>query len=132
MGELLQALPLGRVAEDHRPQLLPVDLSFRVEDLLAELGDDLGVGRLAGLDHLPRQEVGIDDQTAEIAEHPGDGALAAPDPARQPRKQELPLHRHLYQSWGSTPETVCPATTVTTIGAWDGQLTRRPQVTNSE
>ena len=48
--------------------------------------------RLPRLNHLPGQDVRVDDEAAEIPEHPGDRALPGPDPPRQPPQQKLPGH----------------------------------------
>lgn len=38
------------------------------------------LGRLPRLHHLPGQDVRVDDEAAEIPEHPGHRALPGPDP----------------------------------------------------
>ena len=57
------------VGEDDGAQSLAVEGAVGLHDVGAELRHDLRVGRLARLDHLAREQVGIDDHAAQRAKH---------------------------------------------------------------
>src|SRR5215469_6086743 len=55
------------------------DGSVRIENVAAELPNDLIVGRGAGLNERVRDFVGLENRKTAFAEHAGDGAFAAGD-----------------------------------------------------
>ena len=69
VSDRLKPRPSGRIRENDGAEGLSVDPPVGTEDAATEGRDDLSVGGLAGLDHLPRQPVGVDDEAAERGEH---------------------------------------------------------------
>src|SRR3989442_801642 len=105
--QLARDPPLGlRDAE-----LLPVERPVALEDPPSELGDDVVVGGLAGLDHLAREHVGVDDHAPETTEDLGDGGFAGRDAPGQSHEQKLPGH---------TSAQSAPDFTSTTTGTCSG------------
>lgn len=83
MGYGLQASPRIRIGEDDAPQRFAIDGGVRQEDLRAEGGHDGPVGRGAGKNSFPREEVGIDNRGAESFQYPRNGTF----PRRYPTGQ---------------------------------------------
>lgn len=80
-----------------------VDLAAGADDRWAEPAPHSGVGRPVRLDHVPGDEVGVDDDRAHPGEHVGHRGLARPDASCQPDHTDgRPYHRvirtdpHLY------------------------------------
>ena len=72
------------VGERDRAEPLAIELAVGGQDRGAEPRDELGERRLARLDDLARELVGIDHRRAALREHARDGALARRDAAGQP------------------------------------------------
>jgi hypothetical protein len=64
VNDAVKNLALLGVSKYHVPKLLPVDLKAPIlqEDILAKLLNDSGIGRGAGLDHVARYYVCIDNR----------------------------------------------------------------------
>lgn len=69
------------MAKDDGSEHVAIEAAVGIEDGLAERVDDGSPSRFAGLDDLPRQQVGIDYDRAALLEHLGDGAFAGRDAA---------------------------------------------------
>src|SRR5262249_30500728 len=108
-----QPEPPLRVGEDDCAELLSVERATRRQDLATELAYDLRQGRLAGLDHLTREQIGVDDLAAEPSQEARHGALAGRDPAGEADEQELPGRAH-------TSAQSSPVLTSTTTGTLSG------------
>ena len=93
VSERFESLPSGRISEDNGAEGFAVDPPVGPQDAATEGGDDLSVGGLAGLNHLPRQPVGVDDEAAERPEHRRDGALTGRDTPREADEQEAAASR---------------------------------------
>jgi len=102
-GEGVVAGGRSRVAKPGRAGPLPVERSVGGEDRGTEPRDELGESRLARLDDLACEEVGVDDRGAALDEETRDGTLARCDPASQP--YDVCRHRSGVttprQEWGS-------------------------------
>jgi hypothetical protein len=98
MDDLLEPAPRLAVAEHDPAQRRPVEAAVGAEDLLAEGRDHLRQPVRAGLDDLPREHVGVDDDRPVGGESRGSRALAGADAAGQTH------HQH-----GSQSTTACTA-----------------------
>ena len=90
MGDAAEVGARGLVGECDRREPLAVELAIGGEDRCAEPRDQLRKRRLARLDDLARELIGIDHGRAALREHPCDGALARRDAPGQPDH----VHRH--------------------------------------
>ena len=86
-GDVAQRLAAVVVGEGDRGQRRPVEAAVGVEDPGPEPLDQRGERRLAGLDHGPRDLVGVDDDRALLPEQLGHGRLPRADPTREPHQQ---------------------------------------------
>ena len=80
MGDGLEVAQRGRVGEDDPPERRAIEGPVVAQDARPEPRDDRVEGRLAGLDDLARDPVGIDDDDPGPFPEPArDRRLAAPD-----------------------------------------------------
>jgi hypothetical protein len=77
----VQAVEFGAVVENDGAELRAVDMAIRGDNGRPEFLQDFVVGRLARLDKFMSEGIGIEDGKAHIAQHGGNGALAAGDSA---------------------------------------------------
>ena len=77
-----------------------VERAVGQQDLGPERLDQRGRAPAARLDHLARDRVGVDHHRAPLDEHPRDGRLPRPDPAREPD------HQHGGESTGGPQDTL--------------------------
>src|SRR5262249_12783328 len=113
MGDRREPQPALRIGEDDRAELLSVERPAGGEDVPAELSCDLGQRRLARLDHVAREEIGVDDLAPELAQERRDRALPRRDAAREADQQKFSRRAH-------TSAQSAPVLTSTTTGTLSG------------
>src|SRR5262249_26895249 len=72
-----------RIGKDDPAERGPVERAVGSEHAFSERRHDLVEARRARLDHLARQQIGVDDHGAQLCEPPRDSALSASDAAGQ-------------------------------------------------
>jgi len=75
MDDSFQRAAFGRMAKNDRAKRAAIEAAVRIEDGVAERLDDLPPGRLARLNDIACQLIGIDDHCAAAFEHLGDGTF---------------------------------------------------------
>ncbi len=93
----LQALPAGGFGEHQAGHLLPVQGARVREDAVAEGLHQGGQARGAGLHHLARHLVGVDDLPAQNLQAPGCVGLAGGDAPREAHDGVGGLHQALVE-----------------------------------
>lgn len=83
VDDLFQPYAPPRVAEHHSAEPRPIETAGAVDHVGPERLDDLAQSLGAGLDHSPRELVGVDHQRTLCLEHPADCRLAGGDAAGQ-------------------------------------------------
>lgn len=84
VNDSLKAAQLGSISKDDCTQSPAIDGAIGVEDGLTERAHDLSPCRFAGLYDVLRKLIGVDDDSAALFEHLGDGAFAGGDAACDP------------------------------------------------
>jgi hypothetical protein len=79
MNDGVQKIELCPVSEDNGAEFGAVHAARGIENRRAKFANDVCIRRLAWLNQFVRKGIRIEDGEAEIAEHDGDGALAAGD-----------------------------------------------------
>jgi len=95
MDDSVETVELGAIVENDGAELCAVNAAVPGKHRLAEFLEDLVVSRLARLNELVGEGIGVEDRKAKFAEHGSNGAFAAGDSTGESESEHYVNYRAL-------------------------------------